>query len=486
MEAQVPVEPRKTSRRRQGVIVNFLSLAVSSIIGSALALWATSHLARSLGVVHFGAFNLARTLVDYALLPASFGITVTASRAIARSSDGNPQLAGRVVSLRILLSFVGAAGLGVVALFMRDKLTLAALGAMALAIPLTAANVDWLYSAHEDQRWPGVARTCGRALYAVIVVALVSAPSDLRLAGFALVAEAALIGIMMWINARSWMDLSWKVITDFKGMLQHLKGSLHVGTAGLATRLKTNADLLILGAFGTATAVGYYSAAYRLVLFVNSLAGLYATVLLPRMSRASAVGDSHAVVRVSSRAALLIGMAVSVGGAAIAGTAVLTLMGPSYAPAVAVTTALMIASGFIVVSLSLGYTAVALGHERAYGRITTGAAIANICANLVLVPIYGMYAAAGTTLVTELTLMVLIAILLRREGLGAVFTWGWSLRAVVLGAALFASVRGVLALGGGLWFSAAAAVAVFFAGAWALGVISREDWRVLSSGVGEA
>ena len=115
-------------------MVNFASLAASSIIGSALALWATSHLARSLGVVSFGAFNLARTLVDYALIPASFGVTVTASRAIAKSRDGDPELAGSVVALRILLSIVGAAGLAIVAAFMRDRLTLTALAAMALSI----------------------------------------------------------------------------------------------------------------------------------------------------------------------------------------------------------------------------------------------------------------------------------------------------------------------------------------------------------------
>jgi len=482
MEEPIADSAEQPGRARQGVVVNFASLAVSSIIGSALALIATAHLARALGVVTFGAFNVARTLVDYALIPASFGITVTASRAIAKSPDGDPQLAGRVVSLRLILSLVGAAGLAVVAAFMRDRLTLTALAAMALAIPLTAANVDWLYSAHEDQRWPAVARTCGRGLYAVLVVVLVSSPANLRVAGFALVVEAALITGMMWLNARKWVDMSLGVMGDVRGMWEHFKGAVHVGTAGLATRLKTNADLLILGAFGTATAVGYYSAAYRLVLFVNSLAGLYATVLLPRMSRATVDGEHAPVVRVSFRATMLVGMAVSVGGASIAGVAVVTLMGSAYAPAVGVTTALMVASGFIVVSLSLGYTAVALGHERAYGRVTTGAAIANVAANLVLIPVFGMYAAAATTLITEFTLVVVLGTMLRREGLSQAFGWGWSLRTLLVGAVLFLSVRGVLALGGGLWIAAAAGVAVFMAGVALLGLLSRSDWQVLSSG----
>jgi len=52
----------------------------------------------------------------------------------------------------------------------------------------------------DSDRWPGVARTAGRALYAALVIALVATPADLRLAGFALVAEAAIVALMMWVK----------------------------------------------------------------------------------------------------------------------------------------------------------------------------------------------------------------------------------------------------------------------------------------------
>lgn len=464
--------------------MNFLALAVSSVLGSVLALWATSHLARALGVEGFGAFNLARTLVDYALIPAAFGITVTASKAIARSTDGDPQLAGRVVVIRVAAAGLGAAILGLVAwLWIGDELTLAALSAMVWAVPLTALSVDWLYSAHEDQRWAGVARTAGRGLYTVIIVLAVSSASDIRLAGAALAAEAAFTTLLMWWHARRWVDLSRKVVTDVRGMVAHVKSSVHVGTAGLAVRLKTSADLIVLGALGTQAALGYYSAGYRLVMFVNSLAGLYATVLLPRMSRAAADGDSHAVVGVSTRVTTLLGAAVSVGGAAVAREAVLTLMGPAYEPAVTVATVLMVASGFIVVSLSLGYTAVALGFERLYGIITMGSAIANIGINIVLVPRFGMYAPAGTTLATEVFVAGVLVWLLRREGISAVYRGGWIVRAGTSVALMYASVRLVLGFDGGLWMAVAVGALVFAASVPLLRVLGRDDWRVLGSAV---
>jgi len=468
-----------------GVAANFGSLAASSIVGSILALWATAHLARTLGVVSFGAFNYARTLVDYALIPASFGITVTASRAIARSADGDRALAGRVVVMRLFASVLGAMGLGVVALLMKDRLTLTALAAMAWAIPLTALNVDWLYSAHEDQRWPSLTRAAVRLLYAAIVVTAVSSPLDIRIASFALVLEAGVSTLLMWSRARGWVDLSREVITDLRGMWDHLRQSVHVGAAGLAIRVKTSADLLILGALGTHAAVGYYSAAYRLVLFVNALAGLYGTVLLPRMSRAASEGRSQEVLGASFRATVLIGAGVSAGGGAVAGLAVVTLMGPAYAPAAGVTTILMVAAGFIVVSLALGYTAVALGHERVYGRVTMGIAVANVAINLVAVPAFGMYGAAVTTLFTEVLLASILAALLANEGLRSATGASWLVRLGITCALTLALARGTIALGAGLWLATIVGAAAFVVSVIALRLVSRQDWRILSSSVVE-
>lgn len=469
-------------RRKLGVVANFLSLAASSIAGSVLALWATSHLARALGVEGFGAFNLARTLIDYALIPSAFGITITASRTIAKSADGDRALAGRVVMIRAIAGFVGLLALVAIGwLWVSSELTGAALMAMMWAVPLTALSVDWVYSAHEDQRWAGVARTAGRALYAAIIILAVSSPLDIGIAGCALVAEAAFTTLLMWVHARSWIDLSTPVLTDVRGMIAHLGSSMHVGAAGLAVRLKTSADVLVLGVLGTQAALGYYSAGYRLVLFVNSLAGLYGTVLLPRMARARTDGHSAAVLGASFRVTLLIGMAVAAGGASVAGVAVVTLMGPAFVPARAVTTVLMVAAGFVVVSLALGYTAVALGHERQYGRITMGLAAANVVLNVALVPIFGMYGAAATTLGTEVVLTVALGWLLWHEGLLAALSPSWVARWLLCGAITAASAYGVLTLGLGLWLAILVGAMGFIGATITLRLVSSADWNQLSS-----
>jgi len=471
--------PASGAGARRGVLSNFLNLGASSIVGSVLALLATAHLARALGVESFGAFNLGRTLVEYALIPTTFGITVTASRAISASRDGRPELAGTVVAMRAVMGLVGLAVLGIIWLFVENPETRVAIASMALCVPLVAVNVDWLYGAHEDQRWPGVVRTLGRAAYAGLVLIVVSVPEDLRLAGIALCIEALLMAALMWWPARRWVTFRRSALT-LKRMWAHLQDSLHVGTAGLALRLKTNADLLILGVAGTASAVGYYSAAYRLVLFVNALAGLYATVLLPRVARASAEGDVHRVASAGLRLSIVVGVAVSAGGAAVAGLTITTLMGMEYAPAAGVTTILMAAAGFVVMSLSLGYSVIAMGGERAYGAIATSAAVVNIGVNLVVIPRFGMLGAAVTTLATEIGLAVGAGVLVRRFSGGSPFTAGWLARAALLAIAVFSAPWAVLQVGGGLWIAVLAGVACWTVATPLLALVTRSDIRALT------
>ncbi len=469
---------RQASVSRQGVLSNYLSLGMSSVLGSLLALWATSHLARALGVEVFGSFNVARAVVEYGLIPASFGVTVVASRSIASGVEDPARFAGVVVALRLFLSVCGlVVALGAL-LFVDAPATRSILLFMAPTIPLIASHTDWLFSAYENQRWPGLVRVFGRGLYALLVVGFVRAPGDAPIAATALVAEAAAATVLYGWKSKSWWiidrgSMRWLLLW------RHLQQSARLGVATLAQRLKTNADLLMLGLFAGAVQVGYYSAAYRLVLFVNSLSALYATVLMPRIARARSEEHHEPYVLASSRLALAVSVAVGVGGAVLGGQAVVVLMGEAYEPASAVVAVLLVASGFIVLSSALGYTAIALGHERHYSRALASTAIMNIAANLVLIPRYGMFGAAGTTMLTEVVLAVAIAARLWGEGLEAALRPWWLVRLALCASAVGAGAWLPLHAGASLWTGMVSGALAWVVSVACLGVLPLRELKML-------
>ncbi|MBE0416994.1 MAG: flippase [Coriobacteriia bacterium] len=424
------------------------------MIGSLLALVATAHLARSLGVEVFGAFNLGRTIVEYALIPISFGFSEIASRAIASSGSAAEQrmIAGRAVVLRAGAGMLGAAVLAVTIAMLSDGPIRTVTLVVALSVPFQLTSVDWVFTAYENQRWPSFVRTLGRCLYALLIIVLVRNRQHVVLAAGALALEVAVVNVLLWFRARSLVSLTGQSVWDFRRLQQHLLAAIPVGIGGLAGRFKTSVDLLMLGVLATSLAVGYYAAAYRVVLFVNALANLYAAVLLPRISRSQARGDDFAeALRSNLRMTTALTAALAVGGLAVAKTAVLTLFGRAYLPATAVLALLLVASGLIVTSAALGNVGIALGRTRRYARIMSAGALINIVGNLIAIPLAGMYGAAVVTLVTEAIICGSLLLLLRDTGITAAYRRGWVLRLAVVLAGMYLAMLPVAGLNASLW-----------------------------------
>ena len=66
--------PGRGEVRRRGLMANYIEFAASAVLGSLVALVATSHLARALQVEAFGQFSLVRTFSEYAILFSTLGI----------------------------------------------------------------------------------------------------------------------------------------------------------------------------------------------------------------------------------------------------------------------------------------------------------------------------------------------------------------------------------------------------------------------------
>ena len=177
----------------------------------------------------------------------------------------------------------------------------------------------------------------------------------------------------------------------------------------------------MLGIMSTTQAVGYYSAAYRLVYFVQTFAGLYATVLLPRVARSrteEAQATNTVVVRSVSAALTVAGGLIGV-VAPLSAEIMVLLFGPAFRPAAPVLAPLVVASAALVASMTLGHAALGLHYDKFYAKAAWTAAGANGLLNLYAIPRWSFYGAAVVTLVTEIGLATAFVVRLWNEGVSA-------------------------------------------------------------------
>lgn len=126
----------------------------------------------------------------------------------------------------------------------------------------------------------------------LIMLGTLSTGMDLSIAvGLSLAADiAALFHMTLTVKKRSATRLAWKSICShfrWKVLISHLSKQRQLWLINIASSIIHRAPLLVLGVRGSATELGYFSAAYRLYSALRILPGSLFNAVLPRLTTTS-------------------------------------------------------------------------------------------------------------------------------------------------------------------------------------------------------
>jgi O-antigen/teichoic acid export membrane protein/peptidoglycan/xylan/chitin deacetylase (PgdA/CDA1 family) len=164
-------------------------------------------------------------------------------------------------------------------------------------------------------------------------------------------------------------------------------------------------EVLLLKAFATSDAVGYFAIAGALTKGATYLlAGALSSVLLPSMSRAFGRGGAGSVVRIlqeSMRFYWFIGVAIAGLGLVFAPGAVRLLYGAQYEAAIAAVTVNLMVSGFVLIAAAFNAFQTSSDHQGDRIRIVVMTLAVNAVVALALVPAFGLGGALGSLAITR-------------------------------------------------------------------------------------
>jgi O-antigen/teichoic acid export membrane protein len=240
----------------------------------------------------------------------------------------------------------------------------------------------------------------------------------------------------------------------------------------------SHVDVVLLGFLVHAADVGSYSAAYRLVDAVTFLtAGALTAAVFPVFSRL-AVEAPERVPRLYERIVRLLVVGLVLGSLAlVAFASQLVHIVYGFGDRTAHLLALLAPSTLLIpLNFTTTYLALATGRARAAILSTGIAALVNVIANLVAVPLAGVEAAAGATLLAEVTMVVVFQLALRRAGFESqalrTAVVGGGIAALPLALALTLPHRSLIAAAGAM-----GAVPLLVLG----GVVRRDDLTAIRS-----
>lgn len=389
-----------------------------------LSLVLVALVARYEGATGLGRYALIVTTLGIVGAAADLGLNMYLTRAVARLDDRQRErdaLSG-VLPIKLALSLAatllvwGAALAGPWPEPTRQALWM---GSLLLLPDQIQGGLRAFVNGRQRMKISALVDVCVRALgLAGSLAALAGGWGVSGVLGVA--AGASAIGVLMYGGALwRWGDLAaLRLATaDWRAILG---ASYPFALTGIIAVAYSRVGLLLLGAWQGEAAAGWYSAAYKLWEAVGLLPGNLLEALFPELARLGASeGGAHRLrrlFRTGAWAMLAAGLALALGGIALAGLLVRLVYGagPDDAPTVLLFRVLICAAPALFVYLLAGHTLYALERQRRVTMAMLAVGLLSLGVNALAIPRWGQVGAAGAAALSEWALAGLLVAQARR------------------------------------------------------------------------
>ncbi|HEY0979833.1 MAG TPA: flippase [Candidatus Paceibacterota bacterium] len=399
----------KNTSDKQTVAKNTFWLITSEIIGRLFKLAVVVFATRELGIENWGIFSYGLAFVSFFYILGDFGVNTFITREMSKDNASKYKY--------LATSFIIKMGLLII-LFTISLIVGPYLGKIKLGVPLLTTLSLLFFSDCVREFALSVNRASGKmeleafskigmnsliAILGIILIATTATPLSLAIA-YAVGSIIATV-FMLWTIRGEFKKIQWvfskealKIIYAFSWPITIISMFSFI----------FNIDSIMLGQLKSATDVGLYSAAQRIVQFIAILPAFIATSLFPLLSKNEA--DNSKMVNIFERVLVLLCAAaipLAIGGFLLSTELMSFLFGSEYGVG-------GLTLGILMISLLASFPNTILINvifsknlQRAFIAATAWGVLVNIILNFLLIPRYGAIGAALSLTITQLLIMTI-------------------------------------------------------------------------------
>lgn len=396
---------------------NFVLNFVNTAAGLLFPLITFPYVARILDPGGLGIISFLQGIVQYIIILSSLGISLYGVREIARIKDDPHQRDRATVEILLLhlcLSLLGYAAVAVLCL------TVSRIAAhesifLILSIPIifNAIGVSWFYNALEDFRYITLRSLFFKFLSAIALFIFVKKPGDVTIYAVILVVADVGNNILNLLRLRRFIRLSRLRGTQLR-IFRHFRPAVTIFTLNVIVGLYLGMTPVIIGFMADDSAVGYFTACYRLTSAALTIVTALGTTLLPRMSYYIHNGETDLFRSTATRGLdflIAISLPLSIALAIVAPELILVFSGDEFTPAIP--TLVILAPVILIVGIAgiLGYQVLyPMGHERLIIRSSLAGLLIYFPVCIFLTSRFSQNGAAAGYVITELIVTSMIIV----------------------------------------------------------------------------
>ena len=405
---------------------NAFHLVLGQATTTALAIFFSAALARSLGASDFGVYFLIASFSTFAYVLVDWGQQFFIVREVARQPERRSLLLGTALVLRTAGAVLVAVPFGLVAWALGYDAATCWYSVIFIAVSLPfflAQSYGLVFRARDLMgldAWLSVANK-----FALLGLALAALALGAGLRG--VLAAQALAGILALVIAiRLYRRVACGPLRYSRQTARELLvGGSTILAATIAANIHPYIDAVILSKLAPADAIGWFGAARSILGTMFAPAAILGTAAFPRLSRvATNRVQFEADVRAALRPLMWLGALAAIGTYLFADDAIAIVYGRQhFGPSGIILKVYAPAFILLFINSLLANALLALHRARAFSAVKTASVVVGTALDLVLIPLFqqrmgnggiGAIAAFG---LSEIVVFAGVILVLRREGL---------------------------------------------------------------------
>jgi O-antigen/teichoic acid export membrane protein len=413
----------------QRIAKNTTVLMIAQVASYLLAFFYMMYTARYLGAAGFGILSFALAFTGIFAVFGDLGLQPLTTREVARNKSLAPKYLANVSLMKVIL-VVTTFGLVALTINLMDypAETIRVVYLLALSVIFSAFTGMFysIFQAFERMEFQAIGQMLNAALLLGGVILVIKL--GFSIIGFAylyFIASAIALGYSFAVMKLKFSDpasaSTAKVIElDWSFWKPTIKQALPFGLTTVFVSIYYWISTVMLSMMKGDVAVGWYNAAYRLVLIPLFIPAVFNSAIFPVMSQFSVTSKTSLEFTFQRyfKYMVLLSIPIAIGTTLLSGRLILLVFGQEYAPAIIALQILIWSTLFIFMNGVFGRLIESL-NKQILGTMVAGVgAVLNVVLNLLLIPRYGYIAAGAATVGTEFTVLVLLGIISSRLGYG--------------------------------------------------------------------
>lgn len=397
------------SSLKGNIILNY----INTISGLIFPIITFPYAARVLMPEGIGLVNFQNSIIGYIVLLTSLGIPLYAVREIAKCRSDlelRDRTTTEILILSVLLCIVGYIVVWVLGTYVpriHEEATLFYI--LSLTIIFTGIGAQWFYQGVEDFLFITVRGLIVRLLCTIGLFAFVKDKDDLLIYGFYIIGGTVGNNVINFIHLRKYLKMA-RIKWNQLNITHHIRPTLKIFLLNVVISIYIQLNTVMLGFMTDDRAVGLFTSGTKLTHLITVILTSLSTAMLPRCSNLISEGkydDFNAIITKSYYLLMFSAIPLTIGTILLARPLVYCFCGGEFfgaVPVVLYSAPTIILIGMTqVIGIQILYP---YGKENMVIISTLVAAVVNVILNVLLIPLLAEVGAAISTLISELSVLV--------------------------------------------------------------------------------